>query len=420
MQHPNYYGPLGTNTNSGLYSVNNQKTAAGLDALLYGNAQDIDALSEFLALNRVILGNGGFCILVAKVNFQPDKGFDIILDANALFAEKLEARLAGKVIYYMLPIRGYMVCLVAMPQAKPDSKRLVATNRQLLDSARAASEEFARETELQILAAVSPTCFGLDSIPGTFYRNMDLLDFYHFFGTESGICESPNVMPKRRVRLSSELQDWVNSALNLLLADQRQEFYAMLDRHLENLRYMVPCSLQQYQNLAYQYLDLLFYNLVDHNLADTTVMERVDLYWIIHEHTTYCSLVDHIHQVAEQLLTPVVSCKRQQSNVTAEKIKTYLQLHHRDHNLTISSAASAFGMSQPIFSAFFIKQVEMGPLDYLNRIRVQTAMELLRTTDEILPNIATASGFGSVSTMHRIFKKVTGMTPAHLRNRHQS
>lgn len=411
-----FHNPHPMERPNALYSINNQKTAAGLDALLYGARDELDNLTEFLSLNRVILGDGGFCLLAAKVRFRPDCGVGTLLDANGIFAELLEQRLVQKAIYYMVPLRGLVLCLVAMPQTRQDSKRLMVANQRLWESAEATTAEFREKTGMEVLAAVSPTCFGLDSIPGTYHRTLDLLQFCGFFGKTDGICGSPEIMPKRRIRLSSEFQDQCNNALNLLLAGRREEFFGAVERDLEEIKNMVPCSLQQYQTLAYQYLDLLCYNLVDHHLADGTVLERTDLFWLVHEPVSFRDLIGRVTELLAQLSSPLIGKQKQKSAILVDKMKSYLQLHYADANLTVSAVAAEFQMTQPVFSAYFIKHTGVGPLEYLNKLRVQKVLELLKTTDQTLPQIAQRAGFGSVSTLHRIFKKITGMTPAQVRS----
>lgn len=399
-----------------LYSINNEKTAAGLDALLHAGPEDLEELSEFLSLNRVILGNGGFCMLIAKVQYQPDHGVETLMDANGLFAEQLEERLVQKAIYYMVPIHGLVLCLVAMPQYRQNSRRLLESNERLCESGIQAMKQFQSDTGMETLLAVSPICFGLDSLPGTFQRTLDLLEFHAFFGQTAGVCRSPISLPKRPIRLSSEFQTHCANALNLLLAGQREAFFSYVKQSLEGIKALVPSSLQQYKTLSYQYLDMLCCFLVDHQIADAGVLERTDLFWLVHEPRIFADLCQRVAELLMQLTNDHVETKKHANARMVETVKVYFQNHHTDHNLTVSGIAAEFQMTQPVFSAYFIKQIGVGPLEYLNKLRVQTAMELLKTTEDILPQIAQRSGFGSVSTMHRIFKKMTGMTPAQVRN----
>lgn len=398
-----------------LYSINNEKTAAGLDALLHAGPEDLEELSEFLSLNRVILGNGGFCMLAAKVQYRPDCGVETLMDANGLFAELLEERLVQKAIYYMVPIRGLVLCLVTMPQYRQNSKRLMESNEKLCESGAQAAKQFQSDTGMEVLVAVSPICFGLESLSGTFQRTLDLLAFHAFFGQTAVMCRSPESLPKRSIRLSSEFQIHCTNALNLLLAGQRDAFFSYVKESLDEIKAFVPNSLQQYKVLSYQYMDLLCCFLVDHHIADAGVLERTDLFWLVHEPRNFVDLCQRVCELLMLLTNDHIETKKHANARMVETVKAYIQNHHTEHNLTVSGIAAEFQMTQPVFSAYFIKQTGVAPLEYLNRLRVQTAMELLKTTDDILPQISQESGFGSVSTMHRVFKKMTGITPAQVR-----
>jgi AraC-like DNA-binding protein len=50
-------------------------------------------------------------------------------------------------------------------------------------------------------------------------------------------------------------------------------------------------------------------------------------------------------------------------------------------------------------------------------MQVRHIQELLRTTDLPLEEIAKKSGFAYVESMHRIFKRMAGMTPSQYRKR---
>ena len=74
-------------------------------------------------------------------------------------------------------------------------------------------------------------------------------------------------------------------------------------------------------------------------------------------------------------------------------------------------------MSRIYFSVFFKSQYGEGFADYVNRKRVQRSQELLLLTDKPLPSIASECGFKTVQYYNRIFKKITGTTPATYRKK---
>ena len=72
-------------------------------------------------------------------------------------------------------------------------------------------------------------------------------------------------------------------------------------------------------------------------------------------------------------------------------------------------------MSPGYFCRFFKAVTGMTPTEYLLRVRVDQAMELLASGARSITEIAYASGFGSATYFDRVFKRLKGMTPQEFR-----
>ncbi len=72
-------------------------------------------------------------------------------------------------------------------------------------------------------------------------------------------------------------------------------------------------------------------------------------------------------------------------------------------------------MSKSSLLTVFRKATGQTPVDYLMRLRIQRAMELLRQTDRSITEIAFAVGFNDSNYFTRQFKKVTGLPPRQFR-----
>ena len=79
-------------------------------------------------------------------------------------------------------------------------------------------------------------------------------------------------------------------------------------------------------------------------------------------------------------------------------------------------AASAF-ISPGRLSHVFREVTGMSLMDYLNRIRIERAQQLLRETSATVAEIAYESGVDDPSYFSRLFRKVTGVTPGGYRGR---
>lgn len=77
--------------------------------------------------------------------------------------------------------------------------------------------------------------------------------------------------------------------------------------------------------------------------------------------------------------------------------------------------AAILNLSKYHFLRTFTKYVGVTPNDYLNRIRMERAIELLRTTDWSIDRIGTEIGFSTGSYFIKVFHKFTGQTPGAFR-----
>ena len=72
-------------------------------------------------------------------------------------------------------------------------------------------------------------------------------------------------------------------------------------------------------------------------------------------------------------------------------------------------------MSQALVSASFKKQHGISPSDYIRRSRIELVKHDLETTEMTLLEISSHTGFASISTMQRVFRKAVGMPPGQYR-----
>lgn len=88
-----------------------------------------------------------------------------------------------------------------------------------------------------------------------------------------------------------------------------------------------------------------------------------------------------------------------------------------DDDLSAPVLAGRMCLSERHFARVFRQETGTSPAAYVEAARVEAARRLLETTDEPLDRVATATGMGSVETLHRSFRKQINTTPASYRRR---
>jgi len=99
-----------------------------------------------------------------------------------------------------------------------------------------------------------------------------------------------------------------------------------------------------------------------------------------------------------------------------KRVLIHLQEHSADP-ITVSQAAAHFGYSAGRFSHIFNERIGCSFTRYVNNLRCHKAKRMLAEADLPLIEVATACGFSSIRTFHRVYKDFTGETPRAAQNR---
>jgi len=98
-----------------------------------------------------------------------------------------------------------------------------------------------------------------------------------------------------------------------------------------------------------------------------------------------------------------------------DHIKHYLDQHYREE-LTLERVASLFYLNPSYLSHRFKDKTGENFTDYINRLRIEQARHLLRSTDDKVYRIAKTLGYDNPKYFFRVFKRLTGLTPEAFRN----
>ena len=94
-----------------------------------------------------------------------------------------------------------------------------------------------------------------------------------------------------------------------------------------------------------------------------------------------------------------------------EEMQEYIRGHYQDSNMNVTSLAQEFGISVPHVSRSFKNFRDYGVLEYIHRVRLEHAKEMLKN-DARIKNIALDVGYTDAQAFTRAFKRYEGITPS--------
>lgn len=103
------------------------------------------------------------------------------------------------------------------------------------------------------------------------------------------------------------------------------------------------------------------------------------------------------------------------ANTIIGDVMSYVQDNYCSSDLSIGGIADQFGVSISYISRQFKRTYGVGMLDYVHRLRINKAKQLLSETDELIKTISEQVGYINALTMSRSFKRYEGILPSEYR-----
>ena len=97
-------------------------------------------------------------------------------------------------------------------------------------------------------------------------------------------------------------------------------------------------------------------------------------------------------------------------------VKQYIDQNYTSPELRISTLAKQYKTSETYFRREFKKYYGESPIEYIKRRRIEMACHLLRTELYLITDVASRSGFESISYFSLEFKRYMGCSPSEYRN----
>ena len=101
------------------------------------------------------------------------------------------------------------------------------------------------------------------------------------------------------------------------------------------------------------------------------------------------------------------------NNHAMKRAISFIRTHYKN-DISIGLVAEEAGIGERYLRNLFSKYLEMSPLEYLNQIRINKAVELLRNTELSVKEVCFECGFKSPQYFSRIFKQQMKVSPHNL------
>jgi len=128
--------------------------------------------------------------------------------------------------------------------------------------------------------------------------------------------------------------------------------------------------------------------------------------------------LDEVHSIMLSLIEKI----RKYIGTNRLAISEVLEYIHKNYskNESLEELSDHFGVSMSHLSRLIKKETASTFTDYINKLRINEAKQLLETTNNSLTSIYECVGFNNRNTFIRLFKQIVGTTPSEYRKNHNN
>jgi two-component system, response regulator YesN len=219
------------------------------------------------------------------------------------------------------------------------------------------------------------------------------------------------VLDTDTVFLESKIEKFDFHKYNSLI--KRKDFTSAINLIKTYIDTAIECSMDEYKlkNLVKNLLYNLIVSLESYDIEAEELRQK------------YFKKIDKIQYLQEfkteinNIILELKEFVNKNINLEEDRISEILEYieEHYDKALELSDISKAFNFNYYYLSYYFNNHCKEGFSEYLNRIRIEKACELLKENKRYVSEISSMIGYSDHSYFCRVFKKITGYTPSSYR-----
>lgn len=382
-----------------------------MGTILYCSEHLTDSMIDYFYANGLILGGGHIILLLSVLDGQNGQENDYF-NRYERVAVAAAQELDGFFMNYPIEYDGRLCVLLSLRSPIEDENSFFTNLEEICKRIICrCAEEYALST----IAYISPPAKGVEEISRTYEKILVEMEYGSFLSKPSGVINGYFEKEKATESIISII-DYGNAVAETLCgkiisgADHRAEGERILNKLLNIYPHDKSTLRNNYTKIAEQiYLKFIERRLImpgELSMAEFAGRYLVVTNWQDCENK-FLGFLDFVSQSYHAVGNALKS--------DMARVLAYVNESYTDPNLNVETVGERFMLKPSTLCTTFKKEYGETLFSYVTRLRLDKTMELLNTTNIPVSKIYSQTGFGSVETLNRLFKKRFGTSPGKYR-----
>ena len=105
---------------------------------------------------------------------------------------------------------------------------------------------------------------------------------------------------------------------------------------------------------------------------------------------------------------------KENSVYSFDNIVEYINSNYKNMDMTLKTVANTFSYSEKYLSSLFKKKMNINFNSYLNNLRIQCAVSMIKNGFSSVTAISAECGFSDPMYFSKVFKRKTGSSPSEM------
>ncbi|MEH7011779.1 response regulator [Neobacillus niacini] len=216
-----------------------------------------------------------------------------------------------------------------------------------------------------------------------------------------------------QTQLQNFMLDHVNNIENQLIESMKtgeiKDVTELVNHFFDPYKRVAGLSISEIRSSCSELIIILMFRLKEKGLSLSSI-DQQHVLGRIYEIDSLKELKRWLTQMVETISFDLIHNDKKDLNSYVLMAKEYVKENYQER-ITLEDISNRLFLHQAYFSAIFKKATGQNFIDYVNQVRVDKAVHLLRNTDYKIKLISDMVGFQSHSYFNKVFKNETGVTP---------